>query len=70
MCQWKQLITTILRICNVDGVMLGVAIVVDGGDNDVIALAVDGQLLGRRQGGRGYFINLIEIFMNASFCFR
>ena len=50
--------------------MLGVAIVVDGGDNDVIALAVDGQLLGRRQGGRGYFINLIEIFMNASFCFR
>ena len=50
--------------------MLGVAIVVDGGDNDVIALAVDGKLLGRRQGGRGYFINLIEIFMNASFCFR
>ena len=27
--------------------MLGVAIVVDGGDNDVIALTVDGQLLSR-----------------------
>ena len=50
--------------------MLGVAIVVDGGDNDVIALTVDGQLLSRRQSGGGYFINLIEIFMNASFCFR
>ena len=29
--------------------MLGVAIVVDGGDNDVIALAVDGQQLCRLQ---------------------